>query len=100
MKAVGWRTRGAERALRGMLTEIPTMACSSRAKRMGKGCTLGRMDRCTTESGITASSKATGFGKETETTAISENGLRVEPMAMEFIPGQMVIGMKASGSLA
>ena len=96
-RASGSATSVKKKAMSATQTAIDMKVTSKMAKLTAKESTIGPMAKFTTANGAGASRTATGCGGVSSEIAIWGSGKTVRHMAMEFISGKMVIGMKDLG---
>ena len=98
MRDIGTITKEMEKDLKDILMEILISECSKMEKHMEREFIHGPMDKFMMESGTKDLNMDMVYGKESITIAILESGIRVEPMGMVFILGQMETDMRESGT--
>ena len=96
-KEPGHQTLEKAKPLKGIQIIILTMVSSELERLMARVFTLGLMARCMMVSGFKAESRAMVFGEASIMIIILENGFSLKHMGMEFIIGQMAIGMRGNG---
>ena len=97
MKAITNMAKSMELVISIGLMSLVTLASFIITIYMARVFTLGLRVRCMMGSGFKAVSRAMVFGEVSIMIIILANGFSLKHMDMEFIIGQMVIGMKVNG---
>ena len=97
MRASGEKTRGMDKVMRSIRTELSIRGSSNKINLMAKEFTIGKMARFMMVNGFNLRNRGSESGREMRKTRMQASGRIIKQTGMVFMCGLTEISTKASG---